>query len=62
MSKPRLLTVNEAAELLGIHKQTLHRWCVDGKIAFIQPAPRSPRRFRRADVMAKLEPRTKVPA
>jgi excisionase family DNA binding protein len=50
------LTVAEAAALLDIHPHTLYRWCENGWITFIKPTPRSPRRFRREDVLALLEP------
>ena len=52
----KLLSVAEAAKLLDIHPGTLYRWCESGAITYIKPTARSPRRFRREDVLALLEP------
>jgi excisionase family DNA binding protein len=57
--QPELLSVGEAAALCGVHPQTVYRWCEEGLIAYVQVTPRSPRRFRRADVLALLEPKVR---
>jgi excisionase family DNA binding protein len=54
--RTKLLSMSEAAALLGIHVVTLYRWCEQGDIAYIKSTPRSPRRFRREDVLELLEP------
>jgi len=51
------LNALEAAELLGVHPQTVYRWCKDGLIDYIQPTPRSRRRYRRSDLLRLLEPK-----
>lgn len=57
MAQNDLLGVREAADILGVHPQTLYRWCEEGLIAYVQMTPRSRRRFRRTDVLALLEPK-----
>lgn len=52
-----LLSVGEVAELFDVHPQTVYRWCEQGAIPYIQVTPRSPRRFRREDILALLEPK-----
>lgn len=51
--QPEWLTISEAAEIVGVHVDTLRRWDAAGRI----PAARTPtghRRFRRSDVEALL--------
>lgn len=56
METEHFIGVTEAAELLDIHPQTLYRWCEKGWITYYKSTPRSPRRFKREDVLALLEP------
>lgn len=59
MEPSRLLSVSQVAELLDVHPQTVYRWCENGLLTYVQMTPRSPRRFRQADVLALLEPKRK---
>lgn len=45
------LSPKEAAELLGIHEETLQRWAREGKVA-CWTTPSGWRRFRREDLEA----------
>lgn len=49
------LSPSAAAELVGVHEDTIKRWAADGKV----PAFRTPGgwwRFRRSDLLALLPP------
>lgn len=48
---PTLLTPAEVAERLRLTDETIHRWCRDGKLPFIQ-LPGGIKRFRREDIEA----------
>jgi excisionase family DNA binding protein len=37
LERDRLLTVDEAAERIGVHRATVHRWVHDGQLPAIQP-------------------------
>jgi excisionase family DNA binding protein len=37
---PRIITPNEAAELVGAHPNTIRRWCADGYIRAWRVGPR----------------------
>jgi excisionase family DNA binding protein len=50
-----LLTVSDAAELLGVSVDTLRNWCDAGKVRHYR-TPGNQRRFRREDLLALLEP------
>ena len=45
-----MLTLEEAAQLLGVSKITLRRWTSDGKLTHIRVGERRDRRFRRTDL------------
>jgi len=45
----RLLTISQAAKVLGVHPNTLRSWADKGLIAHVK-LPSGYRRFRRADV------------
>lgn len=46
-----LLRIGEAADILGVHVETIRRWERDGKITSVRiPPPDGQRRFRREDV------------
>ncbi len=47
-----LLTVRQAADLLGIHPNTVRDWGRKGRLAEIRVGPRHDRRYRRRDVLA----------
>lgn len=53
-SKP-MLTTSEAAQLLGIHRNTLRKWANQGVITAYRIGPRRDRRFRREDIESFLE-------
>lgn len=50
---PYDLTTSEAAELIGVHAETLKRWAVAGKVAGLK-TPGGRWRFRRTDLEAFL--------
>ena len=37
MTDDPVITVAEAAELLNVHKQTVRKYCKDGKLRYAQP-------------------------
>ena len=45
-----MLTVTDAAQLLGVHPTTVRRWSNQGKLKTYRINPRGDRRFRREDV------------
>lgn len=47
-----LLTVRQAAVLLGVHPNTVREWGRKGRLAEIRVGPRHDRRYRRRDVLA----------
>jgi excisionase family DNA binding protein len=47
-----LLTVSEAAELLGVHADTLRRWETEGRIGRAERGSNRERLFREGDVRA----------
>lgn len=54
-----LIDTHEAAQLLGVHRATVVRWCQAGKIAGAYLPHRSRKlgyRLPRAAVLAQLEP------
>jgi excisionase family DNA binding protein len=46
----RMLTSGEVAQLLGLHVNTVRRWCRAGKLKAYRITPMGDRRFRREDV------------
>jgi excisionase family DNA binding protein len=50
-----LLTTGEAADLFQVSDETVRRWAEDGRLPAIT-LPSGRLRFRRADVLAFLEP------
>lgn len=54
------LAVSEAAEILGVHPDTLRRWTDDGKVA-VWVTPGGQRRYRRSDLDA-LRPAAPAPS
>lgn len=57
-----LISAPEACQLLRIHRRTLDRVIDAGKLPVIRVGvgPKAHRRFRRADVLALLEPKREV--
>lgn len=47
---PRLLTIPEAAQCLGVSEQTVRRHLDRREIRFVQEGPRSAKRIRSADL------------
>ncbi len=45
-----MLTVQETAEILHVHTNTLRRWSDDGKIISLRINSRGDRRYRKEDV------------
>lgn len=50
-----LLTLREVCEVLRIRPSTLYAWVARGKIPYVKVG--SLLRFRRSDILARLEPR-----
>lgn len=50
-----LLSVGAVADAFGVHPDTIKRWEKAGLIAAATRTPTGHRRFRRADVNARLE-------
>ena len=46
-----LLTINQAAELINVHPETLRRWDRDGVLVAIRVNDRGDRRYRKKDVL-----------
>ena len=51
----RMLTVTEAAELLGVSCASIRRYANEGKIKVYRIGPGRHRRFRKRDVLEYLE-------
>lgn len=49
-----LLTIQEASDLLGVSFGTLRRWDKEEHLTAVRLYPRSPRRYRRSDVLALM--------
>lgn len=49
-----MLKTGEAAQLLGVHENTVRRWAAQDILKCSRIGPRRDRRFRREDVMAML--------
>ena len=45
----RLYRLKEAAEILGVHPQTLQRWCREGKVRFVK-TPGGVRRIPKSEI------------
>ncbi|HYE58598.1 MAG TPA: helix-turn-helix domain-containing protein [Rhodothermales bacterium] len=50
----RWLKVEEAAEYLGVTRQTIYRYCDSGKLRFFRLGGEGTRRFRKSDLDALL--------
>ncbi len=50
----QLLSINEAAEMLNVHANTLRNWDKSGELPAIHVGPRRQRRYRKADLEAYL--------
>ncbi|MFH1405272.1 MAG: helix-turn-helix domain-containing protein [Patescibacteria group bacterium] len=50
LEKNKLLSVNEVAELFGVHPETVRRWDNDGKLKAIRVGEGGHRKFRREEV------------
>ena len=54
-----IITVGEAAKLLGVHSKTLSKWATEGKISHIRTLG-GHRRFYLSQVMTVLQNQTKM--
>ncbi len=52
----KLLTINEVAELFGVHPETLRRWDNEGKLKAIRIGKRGHRKYLYEDIQKKLTP------
>jgi excisionase family DNA binding protein len=46
-----LLSIQEAADLLGVHPETLRRWDREGKLLAVKVGERGDRKYRQEDLM-----------
>ena len=52
----RLLTVDEAAAMLGLKRATLYQWAYEKRIPIVKPnGPRGPLRFRLSTLLHLIE-------
>lgn len=49
-----LISIQEAAEMLGVHPETLRRWDRSGKLKAIKIGERGDRRFSKTDILKLL--------
>jgi excisionase family DNA binding protein len=56
----RMLTITEAAELLGVSCASLRRYSNEGKIKAYRVGPGKHRRFRKRDVLEYLEKNSEI--
>ena len=50
-----LLSVGEAAQLLGVHENTIRRWTDAGHITAYVVSRRGDRRYKKSDLYSRLE-------
>ncbi len=56
-----MLTINEVAQVLHVHSNTLRRWTDQGILKAYRIGPRGDRRFRAEDVASLLDGNNDVP-
>jgi DNA (cytosine-5)-methyltransferase 1 len=56
---PELLTLEEAAKTLKVHKETLRRWDKSGKLPAVKVSDRGDRRYKSEDIEKFIEQRKK---
>ncbi len=47
----KLLSIQEAADILGVHPETLRRWDREGKLQAVKIGERGDRRYRHEDIL-----------
>lgn len=50
-----MLTVRQVASLLGVHPDTVRRWCNEGRLRYYQFNPRGRRRISAEDVRTFID-------
>lgn len=55
----QLYTINEAARVLRISRETLYRWIREGRLTYAEVGPR--RRIRESDIRAIIQPKAETP-
>lgn len=50
VKQDKLIRINEAAELLGVHPETLRRWDREGKLHTVVINDRGDRRFKLSEI------------
>jgi excisionase family DNA binding protein len=55
---PDVLTIRQAAALLGVHPETLRRWDAQGKLRSRRVGPRGTRRYARQDILRLAQSRS----
>jgi excisionase family DNA binding protein len=53
--RPELITIREAAKILGVHPSTLRNWDRAGRLKAVRVGSRRDRRFKRAEVLAAAQ-------
>ncbi len=56
----QILTINEVAEILRVHPQTVRRWADTGELKYYQFSSKGRRRFNLQDVMDFLNNHVKA--
>ena len=56
-----MLTINEVAQVLHVHSNTLRRWTDQGILKAYRIGPRGDRRFRAEDVASLIEGNSDLP-
>jgi len=52
---PELITIREAAKMLGVHPSTLRNWDHAGRLKAVRVGSRGDRRFEKAEVLAEMQ-------
>lgn len=55
VKRVKLLRIQDAAEMLGVHPETLRRWDRSGKLKAVIISPRGDRRYRVKDIEALIK-------
>lgn len=52
---PKLLTIQQVAEVLNVHTETLRRWDKSGRLKAVRLGPRGDRRYNKANIEKLLK-------
>ena len=54
-NKPKLLKINQAAEILGVNPETLRRWDNEGRLKAVRIGKRQDRRYNMEDIQKIID-------